>query len=85
MSGQRRQRKRFSPQSNGGTKTHREDSCAVTSVISIPLYTRTDNTLFSGIDSVEEHARVRSLSGMTDALFDRVVAHGHAAAFHRGS
>ena len=44
----------------------------------------TDNTLFSGIDSIEEHARVRSLPGMTDALFDRVVAQGHAAAFRRG-
>jgi adenosine deaminase len=44
----------------------------------------TDNTLFSGIDSLEEHARVRSLAGMTDALFDRIVANGHAAAFRRG-
>jgi hypothetical protein len=44
----------------------------------------TDNTLFSGIDSIEEHARVRALPGMTDALFDRAVAHGHAAALHRG-
>jgi adenosine deaminase len=43
----------------------------------------TDNTLFSGIDSIEEHARVRSLAGMTDALFDRLVARGHAAAFPR--
>ena len=41
----------------------------------------TDNTLFSQTDSVEEHARVRTLSGMTEALFDRVVARGHAAAF----
>lgn len=44
----------------------------------------TDNTLFSDIDSIEEHTRVRSLAGMTDALFDRVVAYGHAAAFRRG-
>jgi hypothetical protein len=44
----------------------------------------TDNTLFSGIDSLEEHTRVRSLPHMTHALFDRIVAQGHAAAFRRG-
>ena len=43
----------------------------------------TDNTLFSGVDSAEEHARVRALPGMTEALFDGIVARGHAAAFPR--
>ena len=43
----------------------------------------TDNTLFSAIDSPDEHARVRALPGMTDALFDAIVANGHAAAFPR--
>jgi adenosine deaminase len=43
----------------------------------------TDNTLFSGIDSVEEHARARSLPDMTDALFTAIIAQGHAAAFRR--
>ena len=43
----------------------------------------TDNTLFSDIDSVEEHARARVLPGMTDALFSAIVARGHEAAFPR--
>lgn len=43
----------------------------------------TDNTLFSGIDSVEEHARVRALPGMTDAHLADIIARGHAAAFPR--
>src|SRR5262249_35112190 len=43
----------------------------------------TDNTLFSETDSIEEHAKVRALPGMTDEVFDRIVAHGHAAAFRR--
>jgi adenosine deaminase len=43
----------------------------------------TDNTLFSGVDAAEEHARVRGLPGMTDAVFAEIVARGHAAAFPR--
>ena len=43
----------------------------------------TDNTLFSDVSSIEEHARVRALPGMTDALLERAIAHGHAAAFSR--
>jgi adenosine deaminase len=41
----------------------------------------TDNTLFSDVDAIEEHARARSIPGMTDELLDRAIAHGHAAAF----
>lgn len=41
----------------------------------------TDNTLFSDIDSPEEHRRVRALPGMTDDLLSRAVANGHAGAF----
>jgi len=43
----------------------------------------TDNTLFSATGSVEEHGQVRSLPGMTEAMFDAIVAQGHAAAFRR--
>jgi len=43
----------------------------------------TDNTLFSAVDSAEEHARIRALPGMTDALLGDMVARGHAAAFPR--
>lgn len=45
----------------------------------------TDNTLFSDTDSVAEHARARSIPGMTDALLEQAIAHGHAAAFNRSS
>jgi adenosine deaminase len=41
----------------------------------------TDNTLFSEIDAVEEHARARAIPGMTDELLAQAIAHGHAAAF----
>jgi adenosine deaminase len=43
----------------------------------------TDNTLFSAVDAIEEHARVRAIPGMTDELLARAVAHGHAGAFRR--
>ncbi len=43
----------------------------------------TDNTLLSDVDATEEHARARSIPGMTDALLERAIAHGHAAAFSR--
>jgi adenosine deaminase len=45
----------------------------------------TDNTLFSDIDSVVEHARVRSIPGMTDTLLEQAIANGHAAAFGRSA
>jgi len=41
----------------------------------------TDNTLLSDIDAPVEHARARSIPGMTDELMARAIAHGHAAAF----
>jgi adenosine deaminase len=43
----------------------------------------TDNTLFSDVTAAEEHARARAIPGMTDALLDRAIACGHAAAFRR--
>ena len=43
----------------------------------------TDNTLLSDVDSIEEHARARSIPGMTDELIARAIANGHAAAFPR--
>lgn len=43
----------------------------------------TDNTLFSEVSASEEHARARSIPGMTDALFERAIAFGHAARFQR--
>lgn len=43
----------------------------------------TDNTLLSAVQASEEHARARQLPGMTDALLERAIAHGHAAAFRR--
>jgi adenosine deaminase len=43
----------------------------------------TDNTLLSDVDAIEEHARARSIPGMTDELMERAIAHGHAAAFSR--
>lgn len=56
---------------------------ATWAALGVPVCVCTDNTLFSGVDSVEEHARVRALPGMTDALFGDVIARGHAAAFPR--
>jgi adenosine deaminase len=43
----------------------------------------TDNTLLSAVTPEEEHARARSIPGMTDALLARAIAHGHDAAFRR--
>lgn len=43
----------------------------------------TDNTLLSEVSSPEEHARARSIPGMTDELLARAIEHGHAAAFPR--
>jgi adenosine deaminase len=43
----------------------------------------TDNTLLSDVDSIEEHARARSIPGMTDELLAKAIANGHAAAFPR--
>jgi adenosine deaminase len=43
----------------------------------------TDNTLFSQVSSRDEHARARSMPGMTDALVERAIAVGHAAKFRR--
>jgi adenosine deaminase len=43
----------------------------------------TDNTLFSDVQSSDEHARARALPGMSDALLAAAIAHGRAAAFTR--
>jgi adenosine deaminase len=43
----------------------------------------TDNTMFSDTSSEEEHARARAIPGMTDALLEQAIQHGHAAAFSR--
>ncbi|MCZ7677381.1 MAG: adenosine deaminase [Sandaracinaceae bacterium] len=43
----------------------------------------TDNTLLSAVTASEEHRRARTIPGMTGALLDRAIAHGHAAAFGR--
>lgn len=45
----------------------------------------TDNTLFSAVDAAREHAAARSIPGMSDALLQRAIACGQAAAFRRGS
>jgi adenosine deaminase len=37
----------------------------------------TDNTLLSDVDAIEEHARARSIPGMTDELMERAIAHDH--------
>lgn len=42
-----------------------------------------DNTLFSATDAAREHTLARALPGMTDELFAKAVAAGHAAAFRR--
>jgi adenosine deaminase len=44
-----------------------------------------DNTLLSGVDSSEETERVSRLPGMTEALLDRAIEAGHAAAFQRSA
>jgi adenosine deaminase len=43
----------------------------------------TDNTLFSDVDSPTEYERVARIPGMDTAAIERLVAHGHAAAFPR--
>jgi adenosine deaminase len=43
----------------------------------------TDNTFFSQVTGPEEHRRARAIPGMTDALLDRAIAHGHSGAFAR--
>jgi adenosine deaminase len=43
----------------------------------------TDNTLLSSVDAPGEHRRARALPGMSEALLERAVANGHAAAFRR--
>lgn len=43
----------------------------------------TDNTLLSQTDARAEHNHAAKLPGMTPALLDQAVAHGHAAAFRR--
>lgn len=42
-----------------------------------------DNTLLSGVDAREEHARAAALPGMTPALLARAIACGHEGAFRR--
>jgi len=43
----------------------------------------TDNTFFSQTSAADEHRRARAIPGMTDALLDQAIAHGHAGAFGR--
>lgn len=43
----------------------------------------TDNTLLSAVDARAEYANARGLPGMTDELFAKAIAFGHAAAFRR--
>ena len=43
----------------------------------------TDNTLFSQVDSPEEHRRARGIPGMTDEALETAIACGHRAAFRR--
>lgn len=43
----------------------------------------TDNTLLSAVDAPEEHRRVAAIPGMTEALLEQAVEHGHAGAFSR--
>ena len=43
----------------------------------------TDNTLLSNVTAPAEYARARSLDGMTDELFARLIACGHQARFRR--
>ena len=42
----------------------------------------TDNTLLSDVDAPEEHRRAASIPGMSEALLQRAIEYGHAAAFH---
>ena len=42
-----------------------------------------DNTLLSAVSASQEHERARRIPGMTDALMEQAIAHGHAAAFSR--
>jgi len=43
----------------------------------------TDNTLLSAVHAPDEYARARAIPGMTDELYERAIACGHAAAFRR--
>jgi adenosine deaminase len=43
----------------------------------------TDNTLFSDVDSQEEHRRARGIQDMTDEKLTQAIAYGHQAAFRR--
>ena len=43
----------------------------------------TDNTLFSDVDSPEEHRRAAGIPGMNPALLARSIECGHAARFKR--
>jgi adenosine deaminase len=43
----------------------------------------TDNTLLSAVNAPEEYARARAMPGMSDELFEKALAFGHAAAFRR--
>ena len=44
----------------------------------------TDNTFFSQVSAPEEHRRARAIPGMTDALLELAIAHGHAGTFAPG-
>jgi adenosine deaminase len=43
----------------------------------------TDNTLLSQVTAPEEHSRAASIPGMDQAMIERAIATGHAAAFRR--
>jgi adenosine deaminase len=43
----------------------------------------TDNTLLSAVTSSEEHRRAGAIPGMSPALLDLAIQHGHAGAFRR--
>lgn len=50
----------------------------------IRVCVNTDNTLLSAVSASEEHARAGRIRGMSPALLEQAVAHGHAAAFRPG-
>jgi adenosine deaminase len=43
----------------------------------------TDNTLLSAVNAAEEWAHAKAIPGMTDELYEKALAFGHAAAFRR--
>lgn len=49
----------------------------------IPVCVNTDNTLLSDVTASGEHRTALAMPGMTPALLDRAIDHGHAAAFPR--